>query len=84
MKQLQFFVGQSDCGSFFALNPQEPYFCVKRDTEEAAVDAGLRAWEFYLSLENNPEIKTREIKRSPFTSIERSFIPQQVIFAEAC
>ena len=87
-QKLQFFIGKSDDGKFYAASSAGIYFCFECDTEESAVQAGLEAFALHLSLQEkngkSDKQNVREASRTAWTSIERCFTPKQVINAIAC
>ena len=83
-KDIQFFIGQSGNGKYFAASTSELFFCIERDTAEDAAQAGLKAFtEFYNIKDSSGCIEIKESNRSDWTSPEIPFTPIHVIKGEA-
>lgn len=81
---IQFFIGKLEGDGYLAASKTEPYFCIERSTEAEVIKAALEAWNFYLSAKGSKKKSTAKVtKKSPFTSLEKRFTPEQVVFAEA-
>jgi hypothetical protein len=84
IRNFKFFIGKTDCDGFVALTTSEPFICIERKTKKEAVDAALKAWEFYFTATGKKDgLKPRVTKEKAIpASKERHFTPTNLIYAE--
>lgn len=80
---LQFFVGQiAGEPHFYAVSKGDLKFCLESETQDGAIKEALEAWKFYLEYLGTKS--SPHITKQDNYPIERRFVKQQIITAQAC
>lgn len=86
--KLHFFVGETGDSKFVVFTNTEPFFCIQQNSEEDAIEAGLKAWKLYLRHnicgQTTTEFTPHITKKADFTSISRHLYPTKALTAAAC